>query len=68
MHFPFIGDWGEENKFDGRTHVHEWALINKLPNELLVDEGRLTLMGAIRLGLITQFQYEKVVSNRRECF
>ena len=41
--------------------MNEWALMNKLPNELLVDEGRLALTDAIRLGLITQFQYEEGV-------
>ena len=35
--------------------MNGWALMNKLPNELLVDEGRLALTDAIRLGLITQF-------------
>jgi len=32
------------------------CMNGQLPNELLVDEGRLTLTDATRLGLITQFQ------------
>ena len=47
--------------------MNEWALMNKLPNELLV-EGRLALTGAIRLGLITQFQYEEVGLTDKSAF
>jgi len=39
--------------------MNEWALMNKLPNEFLVDEGRLAFMDVLRLGLTTQFQYEE---------
>ena len=39
--------------------MHEWVLMNKLPNELLVNEGRLALTDVIGLGLITQIQYEE---------
>ena len=45
--------------------MNGWALMNKLPNELL---GRLALTDAIRLGLITQFQYEEVGLTDKSAF
>ena len=60
--FPLLGTrMRRESVMEGPM-----CMNGQLLNELLVDKGRLTLTDASGLGLITQFQYEEIVTNRQE--